>query len=223
MRAPRSSFPRSWQRPGTARAGGPPRGCRLACRARGAGGVLSRGVVARVAGAAGAARGRRARGLPRGEGGRGVAGGGGASRPGAELVRSARRARRLGPSRHAGPLRRPAARRPRRPRLRPRRAPRGAPSPAARLHGARARASASAARARRGTWQTLPGRRAAAGPAVWEPRGPAPSRPSAGPRALPPPPSRAARPQARPPRHAPGPPLSPARRRAPSGMGRLDA
>lgn len=135
-------------------------------------------------------------------GGSGVARGGrgGATRPGAELVRWPRRARCFGLSGLCGAPRgrfspkspgRPAQAKPsfRRTSPAPRRVSKGPSTRTERLCGPST------------AWHLadapLAAGEAAAWPAVWEPRGPASSRPSSCLRALPPPPARAARPQSR--------------------------
>lgn len=117
----------------------------------------------------------------------------------------------------------PAALSFRRSRRAPRRVSKGPGAPAERLCGPRAAWHLADA-------PLAAGAVAAAGPAVWEPRGPAPSRPSSSLRAVPPPPARAARPQSRPPAAPgagpaaePGPPARPVRDGAPGRLSRRSA
>lgn len=138
-------------------------------------------------------------------GGSGVArgGGGGATRSGAELERS--------PPSSSGPLRQDSSR------------PSAPGGPARVLQSFRRRRQAprrvSAAQRCVALGRRSLGGRVAGARRLGAPKA-ASSRPWSSLLALPPPTARAARPQSRPPRQAPGPPLS---RRAPSGMGRLDA
>ena len=164
-------------------------------------------------------------------GGSGVARGGrgGATRPGAELVRWPWRARCFGLSGLRGAPhgrfspkspRRPAQAEPsfRRSSPAPRRISKGPSARAERLCGPSAAwhlADAPLAAGGGGGLASLLGapRAGPLPPLVQPPRAASALGPGR------PPPV----PPARPPRHAPGPPLSPARRRAPSGMGCLDA
>lgn len=157
---------------------------------------------------------RRVSRVPGGSGvARGGGGLGGATRPGAELVSAARRARGLGLPAPRGPS---GGSRPT-PEL-----PTEAPSAAPRPQGPRARAERLCGRARRGTWQTLPGA-GVGGPPSGSPEGrllPPLARPpraasAPGPAARPPVPPAApgARPAAE-----PGPPARPVRDGAPGRL-----